>query len=306
MKAVVRTKSELNVQEVDIPTPAKNEVLVKVHAATVTAGDIFMHKVPRVAFVAISLLGLKYKPTPGHEFSGVVEAVGDNVTRYKVGDAIFGTTTGLTVGSNAEYVCLPESRKDGVIAHKPTNLSFIEAAALPVGAMTAMYFLQKANIQQNQRVLIYGASGSVGSYAVQIAKHMGAEVTAVCSTRNVELVTSLGADYVIDYKTTDFAESGETYDVIFDAVGKTTAAQRKRALKQEGNFVTIRSIAGETKEAFRQVLAMATAGYITPLIDRCYGLDEITGAYEYVESGRKKGNVVIVVNREDANLSDQS
>ncbi len=293
MKAVVRTKSGLTVQQVDTPTPGKNEIRIKVHAATVTAGDIFMHKVPRLAFVAISLLGLKYKPTPGHEFSGVVDAVGASVTRFKVGDAVFGTTTGLAVGSNAEYLCVPETWNNGVIAHKPPPLSFVEAAALPVGAMTAMYFLQKANVKQNQRVLIYGASGSVGSYAVQIAKHMGAEVVAVCGTRNVDLVTSLGADTVIDYKTRDFSESGETYDVVFDAVGKTTAQQRKRALKPEGRFVTIRSIAGETKPVFRQVLTMAEAGTLKPLIDRCYGLDEITDAYQYVETGRKTGNVAV-------------
>ncbi|MEO0564807.1 MAG: NAD(P)-dependent alcohol dehydrogenase, partial [Chloroflexota bacterium] len=295
MKAVVRTKSKLTVKEVKTPTPGNQEILIRVHAATVTSGDLFMHQLPRAAFVAISLLGLKYKPTPGHEFSGVVEAIGEDVTRFKVGDAVFGTTTGLSVGSNAEYLCLPESWKNGVIAPKPANLSFTEAAALPVGAMTAMYFLKKVDVKPDQQVLVYGASGSVGSYAVQIAKRIGAKVTAVCSTRNVDLVTSLGADEVIDYKTSDFAESGTTYDVIFDAVGKTTSQQRKRTLKQEGRFVTIRSIAGETEQVFQDVLAMAEGGHIKPLIDRCYGLDEITDAYQYVDTGRKKGNVVINV-----------
>lgn len=295
MKAVIRTKSELNIQEVDMPTPGKNDVLVKVHAATVTAGDVFMHGLPRLAFVALSVLGFKYKPTPGHEFAGVVKAVGENVTQFKIGDAVFGTTTGLKAGANAEYVCIPESGKSGLIVHKPENLSFAEAAALPVGAMTAMHFLSKANIQPNQKVLIYGASGSVGSYAVQVAKYMGADVTAVCSTRNIELVKSLGADQVIDYKQEDFSKNGTTYDVIFDAVGKTTSDQRNLALKQDGRFVSIRSMASGMSKNIHRVIELAEAGHIKPVIDQHYSLEQISEAYQYAQTGRKRGNIVINV-----------
>ena len=293
MKAVVRNKANLHVQDVEKPKPNSHEVLIKVHAATVTAGDIFMHQIPRIAFIAISMLGYKYKPTPGHEFAGVVEAIGDNVTRFKVGDEVFGTTTGLKTGANAEYICIPESWNKGVIAHKPTNLSFAEAATVPVGAMTAMHFLRKANIQPNQKVLIYGASGSVGSYAVQIAKHMGADITAVSSTRNIHLMQSLGADWVIDYKQEDFSENGTAYDVIFDAVGKTTADQRKRAMKEDGSFVSVSSMASGASDNIYRIVDMAESGHIKPLIDRHYSLEHISEAYQYVQTGRKKGNVVI-------------
>lgn len=293
MKAVVRNKAKFQVKDVEKPVPTSHEVLIKVHAATVTAGDVFMHRIPRIAFIAISMLGYKYKPTPGHEFAGVVEAIGDHVTRFKVGDEVFGTTTGLKAGANAEYICIPESWDKGVITHKPKNLSFAEAATVPVGAMTAMHFLREANIQPNQKVLIYGASGSVGSYAIQIAKHMGADITAVSSTRNIPLMQSLGADHVIDYKLEDFSENGTTYDVIFDAVAKTTNDQRKRAMKQDGCFVSVSSIASGASENINRVIELAESGLLKPVIDRHYALEHITEAYQYVQTGRKKGNVVI-------------
>ena len=293
MKAVVRNKANFQVQDVAKPKPTSHEVLIKVHSATVTAGDVFMHRIPRVAFVAIAMLGYKYKPTPGHEFAGVVEAIGDSVTRFKVGDEVFGTTTGLKAGANAEYICVPEVGKTGVIVQKPDNLSFAEAAAVPVGAMTAMHFLRKANIQPNQKVLIYGASGSVGSYAIQIAKHMGADITAVSSTHNINLMQSLGADRVIDYKQEDFSQSGQVYDVIFDAVGKTTGDQRKRAMKEDGCFVSVSSMASGASENINRVVELAESGFLKPVIDRHYDLEQITEAYQYVQSGRKKGNVII-------------
>lgn len=293
MKAVIRNKAKLQVQDVAKPQPTSHEVLIKVHAATVTAGDIFMHRIPRVAFIAISLLGYKYKSTPGHEFAGVVEAIGDKVTRFKVGDEVMGTTTGLTAGANAEYICIPEVWDKGVITHKPQNLSFAEAATVPVGAMTAMHFLRKANIQPNQKVLIYGASGSVGSYAIQIAKHMGADVTAVSSTRNIPLMQSLGADRVIDYKQEDFSQSGQVYDVIFDAVGKTTADQRKRAMKDDGCFVSVSSMASGASKNINRVVELAASGHLKPVIDRHYALEQVSEAYQYVQTGRKQGNVVI-------------
>ncbi|MEM6528622.1 MAG: NAD(P)-dependent alcohol dehydrogenase [Chloroflexota bacterium] len=305
MRAVVRTRSSLQVQDIETPVPGRHEVLIRVYSSTVTAGDLFMHRVPRLAFAVISLLGFKYKPTPGHEFAGIVEATGADVTRFKIGDEVFGTTTGLTAGSNAEYVTVPESWESGLLAHKPTNLSFSEAAALPVGAMTAMHFLRRADVKYGQTVLIYGASGSVGSYAVQIAKHMGAHVTAVSSTRNLALMRSLGANHVIDYKHRDFSEDGAIYDVIFDAVGKISADQCKRALKSNGRFVTVRSVASETAADFSRMIELATAGHITPIIDRTYRLEEIDDAYAYVGSGRKSGNVVIAVDSDSVRADGQ-
>ena len=200
MKAMVQTKQgsadHLQLQQITCPIPKSNEVLIKVHAASVTAGDVVLRKMPRIAFLALSLMGLKYKKVPGHELAGEVVAIGDKVSKFKVGDAVFGTTTGLSVGANAEYVCLPESSKSNVLELKPENVSYEEAATIPVGAMTALYLLDKANIQLEQKVLVYGASGSVGSYAVQIAKYLGAEVAGIASTRNIEMVKALGADYV--------------------------------------------------------------------------------------------------------------
>ena len=227
MKAIIRTKhgspEGLQLREVEKPVPKENEVLIKVHAATVTTGDVLLRKLHPLLSIPLRLFGMKMKRTPGHEFAGVVEAAGKETKQFKVGDQVFGTTTGSSVGSNAEYVCLPEERETGVLAIKPSNISYEEAAAVPVGGMTALTILGKANIQRGQKVLIHGASGSVGTFAVQIAKHLGAEVTGVCSTKNVELIKSLGADQVIDYTKEDFTDSDEIYDVIFDAVGKISA-----------------------------------------------------------------------------------
>lgn len=295
MRAVVQTKQALTVQEIDKPTPSDNEVLVRVHAATVTRGDVIMRSIPRIAYLPLSLVGMRYKPTPGHEFAGVVAQVGRSVTRFKAGDAVLGTTTGLRAGANAEYVVVPESWESGVIVHKPEALSFDHAAALPVGGMTAHYLLDKAAVQLGERVLVYGASGSVGSYAIQLAKQLGATVTGVCSTRNVALVALLGADEVIDYKAEDFAAQGNTYDVIVDAVGKTTGQQRKRVLKPDGRVVSVRSITKENADVLTQLADFAAAGIIRPVIDRCYALEQIETTYEYVASGRKTGNVVVQI-----------
>jgi len=243
MQAIIPTKQGFQLQIITKPIPDDNSILVKVHATTVTRGDTVLSSLPGVMYWSPvrKLLGVPpKKTTPGHEFSGIVEAVGRTVTKFQVGDAVFGTTTGLPVGANAEYVCVPESWETGAIVRKPENLSFREAAAIPVGGMTALYLLKKANVQNGQKVLIYGASGSVGTYAVQLARHFGAEVTGVASTRNVELVKSLGAYLVIDYKTEDFTQSEETYDVIFDAVGKASPKDSKRVLRQDGQFVSIR------------------------------------------------------------------
>ncbi|MEL7233494.1 MAG: NAD(P)-dependent alcohol dehydrogenase [Chloroflexota bacterium] len=298
MQAAIITRQGINVQEVARPNYGKNEILVRVHATTVTRGDVVLKDLPGLMFwpPVRKLLDVPPRKTiPGHEFAGIVEAVGGDVTGYRVGDEVFGTTTGLSAGANAEYVSIPQKSETAVLAHKPRTLSFEEAAALPLGAMTACYLLRDANAHVGQHVLIYGASGSVGSYAVQIAKALGMTVTAVCSTRNIETVRFLGADEVIDYTVEDFSARDTAYDVIFDAVGKTTNAQRHRALKPDGRFTSIRTNTHESDEAFAQIIDRVTAGQLTPLIDHCTPLNEIATVYEVVASGRKRGNIVIQV-----------
>jgi len=299
MKAIVRTKQGppevLKLRDVEKPIPTENEVLIKVHASTVTTGDVFLRKLHPLLSIPLRLFGMKMKRTPGHEFAGVVEATGEETKQFKVGDQVFGTTTGSSVGANAEYVCLPEERETGVLAIKPANISYEEAAAVPVGGMTALNILDKANIQNGQKVLIHGASGSVGSFAVQIAKHLGAEVTGVCSTKNVELVRSLGADQVIDYTKEDFTKSDEIYDVIFDAVGKISSGQSKSSLQPDGHYLSVQSITKAGTEDFIRIKELIELGKIKPVIDKRYPLEQVAEAHKYVETGRKRGNVVITV-----------
>ena len=299
MKAIVQTKSGspevLQLREVEKPTPKDNEVLIRVYAATVTRGDVMLRKLHPLLFLPLQLFGVRRKTVPGHEFAGEVEAVGKNVTRFQPGDQVFGTTTGLSVGANAEYVCLPEEWPSGVLAQKPANLTFEEAAAVPVGGMTACYILNQGKIQKGQKVLIYGATGSVGTFAVQIAKNLEAQVTAVCSSRNVELVKSLGADQVIDYTQQDPAGSSQIYDVIFDAVGKTSASNWNSSLRQGGVFLTVQSSTREKMENLLFLKELIESGKIRPVIDRCYPLDQVAEAHRYVEAGHKTGNVIISV-----------
>lgn len=301
MKAIIVTKAGspdvLQLQEVEKPTPKDNEILVKVKAASVTRGDVALRKLPRaLLFVVGMLAGFKAQKISGVEFAGVVEATGNNVQKFKVGDEVFGTTTGLAYGANAEYVCVPESRKQGVITTKPTALSFEQATALPVGGMTALYLLKKANIQPGQKVLINGASGSVGSYAVQLAKHFGAEVTAVCSGAHVALVQSFGADETIDYTKENFIEKGNRYDVIFDAVGKLTRSRIKKALKDGGTYLSVKSLTKESVENLDFLKDLAEKGIIKPTIDKTYPLEQVAEAHAYVEKGHKAGNIVIAIN----------
>ena len=301
MNAIVSTKSGppevLQLKKVDIPKPADHEVMIKVHAGTVTRGDVMLRKLNPILAIPLRLLGIKRKKTPGHEFAGEIVETGKNVEHFKVGDQVFGTTTGSSIGANAEYICLPEKPKTGVLATKPANVSYEEAAALPVGAMTALYILQKGNIERGQKVLIYGASGSVGSFAVQIAKqHFGANVTGVSSTKNMEFVKSLGADHVIDYTKENFTETGLIYDVIFDTVGKISAAQSKKSLSENGSFLTVRSATQENAENFLFLRDLLEAGKIKPVIDKRYPLEQVAEAHRYVEGGHKRGNVVITMN----------
>jgi NADPH:quinone reductase-like Zn-dependent oxidoreductase len=300
MKVIVCTKHGspdiLQLTEIEKPTPKENEVLVKVHAATVTQGDLMLRKLHPLMYIPMRLFGVRRKRVPGHEFAGEIESVGAGVKRFKAGDQVFGTTTGLSAGANAEYLCLPEEWEAGVLAIKPDNISFEEAAALPVGGMTALYILRKGNIQSGDKVLVYGASGSVGTYAVQLAKHhFGAEVTGVCSTSNIELVKSLGADQVIDYTKEDVTKNGQIYDVVFDAVGKISPSQRQNTLKENGAFLTVQSTTREESENLVTIKELAEAGKIKAVIDKRFPLEQTAEAHKYVESGRKRGNVVITV-----------
>ena len=296
MKAAVYEKygppEVLHLTEIAKPTPKDNEVLIRVRATTVTIGDSRMRSftVPRGMWLPARLyLGIRQpkRKILGMELAGDVEAVGNAVTRFKPGDALFASTFAANFGGYAGYKCLPE---DGIMTLKPYNLTYEEAAAVPGAGMTALRCLRRANIQRGQTVLIYGASGAVGTNAIQLAKHFGADVTGVCSTANLEWVQALGADHVIDYTREDISQ---TYDVIFDAVGKMPASHGKKARI----YLNVHK-ASNGKESLDDLLflkELIEAGKLRPVIDRCYPLDQIVEAHRYVDTGHKKGNVVITV-----------
>jgi NADPH:quinone reductase-like Zn-dependent oxidoreductase len=296
MKAIVCAEygpaEGLQLREVPKPEPKASEVLVRIHATTVTAGDVMLRSMTGPQRILFGLFfGLRRGKILGHELAGEIEAVGADVARFQAGDGVF-ASAGSKGGAYAEYICLPE---DAMVAAKPANLTYEEAAAVPIGANTALHILRKADVQRGQKVLVYGASGSVGTYAVQLARYFGGEVTGVCSTLNLGLVASLGASTVIDYTQEDFAQRAETYDIVFDAVGKISASQSKGALAPGGTYLTIRSSTREKAENLVFVKELIEAGKLRPVIDRRYSLEQIPEAHHYVEGGHKRGNVVITV-----------
>lgn len=323
MKAIIYetygSADVLQFKDIEKPAPKPNEVLVKVHASSANPLDWRMMRA--TPFLARLENGL-FKPKVtrlGADLAGRVEAVGSSVTQFRSGDEVFGDNFGSGLGAFAEYVCVSEDR----LALKPSRTSFEDAAAVPLAAMTALQGLQMGKIQPGQKVLINGASGGVGTFAVQIAKALGAEVTGVCSTRNLDIVRSIGADHVIDYTQEDFTRNGQQYDLIYCAVGNHTITEYKRALKPQGicvivGFTSLRlmfehlilgpcrskaggqrvGIMGTVKsnkhdlETLRQLLE---AGKVTPVIDRCYPLQQVPDALRYLETGRAKGKVVVTV-----------
>jgi NADPH:quinone reductase-like Zn-dependent oxidoreductase len=300
MKAIVITGSGspevLELRDVEKPVPGDNEMLVKVYASTVTIGDAILRKMPRYLMAPLMIpMGFKLKRIAGHEFAGVVEAVGRDVRSFREGDHVFGTTTGLRCGANAEYVCIPEEGGKGMVARKPANVSFREAATIPIGGNTALQILRSGNVKKGDGALIYGASGSVGTYAVQLAKYYGAHVTGVCSGANLDLVRSIGADEVMDYTKEDFRKNGETYDVVFDTVRKLRGSGCKKSLGKSGVFISSWSPTKESNEDLILLKDLVEAGKLRQVIDRTYPLEEVVEAHRYVDKGHKRGNVVIAV-----------
>ena len=327
MKAMVWTAygppEVLQLKEVETPTPKDKEVLIRIYATTVTAGDCeqrsltlpILHRLLMRAYVGlkrpkrITILGM--------DVAGEIEAVGKDVKLFQAGDQVFAATGFVGMGANAEYICLPEEPEKGALAIKPANMTYEEAAAVPVGGLEALHFLRQGNIQIGQKVLINGAGGTIGTFAVQLARYFGAEVTGVDSTSKLDMLRSIGADQVIDYTQEDFTKSGKIYDVILDVVGKSSYSGSIRSLKQNGRYLianpgpsqmvrgrwtsmtnskkVIFGAASPKTEDLIFLKELIEAGKMRSVIDRRYPLEHIAEAHRYVETGHKKGNVVITV-----------
>ncbi|MCP4140535.1 MAG: NAD(P)-dependent alcohol dehydrogenase [Chloroflexi bacterium] len=327
MKAILWTKygppNVLQLGDVEKPTPKDNEVLIKIIATTVTAGDCEMRSLDFPIFLSLPMrlwIGFK-KPKentiPGTELAGVIDAIGKDVKNFKIGDPVFGAA-GMAFGTNAEYICMPEERNEfgSVIAIKPKNMSYEEAATVPFGGRDALHFLRLANLQGGEKMLINGAGGSIGVFAVQLAKYFGAEVTAVDSSEKLEILREIGADHVIDYTQEDFTKGAQVYDIIFDIIGKISFSKSNKVLKKDGTYLlanpisqiisaqwvkltskrkVIMQTASGTAEDLVFLRELVEAEKLKTVIDRSYPLEEIVKTHEYVETGRKKGNLVIKV-----------
>ncbi len=328
MKAVICNKygnpeEVLQIKEIDKPVPKQNEVLIKIHATTVNGADARIRGAvfPSIFNFPVKLvMGFKgpRKKVLGVELAGEIEAVGEKVTRFKEGDSVF-ASTGASFGAHAEYTCLPEN---AIMVIKPSNMSFEEAATVPHCALAALYFLRKGNVRPGQKVLIHGASGGIGTFAVQIAKSMGAEVTGVCSTANIEMVKSIGANKVIDYTSESLAQSGETFDVIFDTVGKSSIPECLSVLKEKGIYFSavhlelsrilegikaslsgtkkvVGGVAKYTTENLNALKNMIESGELKTVIDKQYTLEQIIDAHTYVDTGHKKGHVSVSIDHKN-------
>ena len=320
MKAAICTKygspSFLKIKEVEKPAPKKDQILVKIHSSTVTSGDARIRRAD--PWVIRLIFGFKRprKTVLGVVVAGEVESIGNEVTKFKVGDKVFGTT-GMSFGAHAEYQCINEK---GTLALIPEKMTYNEAAAIPFGATAALHFLRKGNIKAGQKVLIYGASGAIGTIAIQLAKEIGSEVTAVCSDKNGLMVKVLGADKVIDYKSEDFTKNGVKYDIVFDTVGKSSFSSSLKSLTKSGTILlasacmgqmlrgaftsmfgskkVISGVIKETAEDMQFFKKLIEADKLKAVIDKVYPLEEIKDAHAHVDTGHKKGNVIISMNHE--------
>lgn len=310
MKAIVYTEygspEVLKIKEVEKPTPNENEVLIKIHATSVTQGDWKMRKAtPFMARLYNGLLKPKRVNILGFELSGIVKEIGSQVKKYKIGDEVF-AFTGFGFGAYAEYICLPEAgnHKKGIVSFTPDNMSFEEAATVPGGCLTALSHINKANLKKGDKVLINGASGSVGTFAIQLAKDLGANVTAVCSESNFELVSSLGADCTLDYKKINFTEVNEKYDFVFDVVNNSSKKACRNILKDNGLYESVTASTTIHADILDNIKTLIEKNIIKTVIDQRYSINEIADAHEYVEKGHKKGNVVIKIDFKKGDINE--